>query len=176
MILSRGVKTALPEKWTTHKYHGVFLLAMLGASEDRMAEEIGIGIAAFRNMRDNDPDFREAIFNGKTKSSMEVVNGLYQNCIDRYVDEEQVHVVNKKVVIVKVKKFYKGNPYAQVKWLSLKERGQWAESHPPDTTNNITNILYNVQKLSVDDLAMLERLQNTIQITQDAGTTEFNGT
>ena len=173
MILSRSIRSKpLPEKWVANKYNGIYLLAMLGFSEERMAEEIGIGVAVFRNMRDNDPDFRDAVFNGKTRANMLVVESTLANCIDRWIEEEEVHIWKGEEIRVKVKKFHKGNPWLQVKWLAMRVGEGWSEKHQPDTTNNTTNINYDIKMLSVDDLATLERLQKSKQIEQDAGSVD----
>ena len=172
MILSRGPRRPLPEKWTANNYNGIYLLAMIGFSEERMSEEIGIPVSAFRNMRDNDPAFREALFNGKTRATMEVMSAMHQNCIDRYVDEWETHVIKGELKTIKVKKFHKANPWLQAKWMSLKEREQWAEKHPQGIDNSTTNVNYDIKVLSIEDLEMLKRLQKSKEIAQDAGTIE----
>ena len=81
------------------------------------------------------------------------------NCLDRYVEEEEVHVFKGRPVVVKRKRFIPGDKWAQNKWLSLRQRAMWSESQKIEITNtNINLTKIDVGNLTIEELRLLQSI------------------
>ena len=138
LVMERKPRT--PSKWNENRAHQAYLLALLGATDKVMAEIMGINENTFDLWKRSHPEFMEAVKEGKYKADMRVVEGFYLNCQDRWIEEEESHIWKGQVIKTKVKKFIQGDKWAQQKWLSLRQRGEWSETQRVEITNTNINI------------------------------------
>jgi hypothetical protein len=183
MILTRGrkleylqekAKAAYLERETLWKDSNtllVFKLACLGALDTHICDILGISTVTLNIWKRERPQFFDAIKRGKAMADMRVAESHYLNCIDRWVEEEEIHVVNKQIVRVKVKKFYKGESRAQIKWLSARQPETWSESYKTATSGNMNtfnNCTIDYKLLSVAELSLMESIHKK-QIPENEG-------
>jgi hypothetical protein len=125
------------QRYKQHYPELVFNMAILGLTEKEMATILGVCIETFNYWKKAKRGFGSKLEKGKRPANAKVARHFYLNCIDRYVEEEQVVVVDHEIHKVKVKKFQKGNWQAQAKFLALRERALYAEVKQLEITNNV---------------------------------------
>ena len=158
MVLSRVEK--LPEKYTRDNYEFVYLLAMLGATQQTMADAMHVAPSTISKWIEVDSFFGDAVQRGRVDAKLRVLKAFHDSCIGYYKDEEVTNVVKGEVVKTWVSKWHAGNPWSQARFLSLRAKNEgWSESQAPTVTNT-TNITYDIKILSVDELALLEQIQS----------------
>lgn len=148
--MDRRVKNpgSKPVKWNEDRPRVAYLLALLGATEANMAEVMQVDADTITRWKIVHPEFLSELERGKLQANMQVAESFFLNCIDRWIEVEEIHVVAKQVVRVKVKKFIQGDKWAQAKWLALRQRDVWSEVAKVEITN--TNV--NVNKLDLSDV------------------------
>ena len=139
-------KGRAPRVWNEHRLKQAYELALLGVSDERMAVVMGVNVNTISYWKRTNPRFLSSYMAGKDPANANVARHFYLNCIDRYV-KEQIAAVNTKtgkVVKVWVKKFLRGDKWAQKQWLATKLKDIWAESQgnnpPPGNVININNM------------------------------------
>lgn len=95
---------------------------------------------------------------GRTAANAKVAEGLYLNCIDRYVDDESIHVWKGEVIRVPYKRFVAGDKWAQVKWLATKDRENWSESQNININKVNTNVNIDLTGITMEEMLMLEKM------------------
>jgi len=138
-----------PVKWNSERPKMAYQLALLGATDVMIAEAFEVDIETINNWKRTKPEFLQELYRGKIKADMKVVENLFLNCIDRWIEEEEVHILKGGLVRkIKVKKFHKGNWQAQTRWLALRQRMDWSETQRLEITN--TNV--NINKLDLEGI------------------------
>jgi hypothetical protein len=139
-----------------------FRLALLGATDKEISVVMGVSINTIDLWKRTKSEFLRALMDGKTKADAKVAASFYLNCIDRWVEEEQVHVNTRtgKIIKVKVRKFVQGDKWAQQKWLSIRQRSTWADIQKTELVQKNINInKFDFSGLSTDELALVRKLQ-----------------
>ena len=169
--MERKKRTGVPTKWDPKFTKIAFQFALLGATEVQVAQALDVKSCSIAYWKKVHPEFKEAWENGKDKADAKVVESFYNNCHDRYVLEEEAKVVGGEVKIVEVRKFHRGDKWAQSRWLSLRCRGEWTEAQRFEITNNSTNINIALKEYSFEELKMLESIGYK-QLPQHDGDTQ----
>lgn len=152
-IMRRTISKHTPNQhWHSGRIEQAFGLALLGLTDDQMAAEMGVHPNTFQYWKKTNDEFLAKLNEGKIIADMRVVQGFYLNCLDRWVEEEEVHIYKGKPVVVKRKRFIPGDKWAQNKWLALRQRALWSES--PKIEINQTNI--NLTKVEIGNLTVEE--------------------
>lgn len=147
------------QHWHSGRIEQAFGLALLGLTDIQMAAEMGVHPRTFDYWKRTNEEFLNKLNEGKIVADMRVVQGFYLNCLDRWVEEEEVHIYKGKPVVVKRQKFIPGDKWAQSKWLSLRQRAMWSESQRIEITNtNISLTKIDVGNLSVEELRLLQSI------------------
>lgn len=161
-MLERRSKHTPGTQWNEERPAEVYKWAVLGLTLWQMAEVMEVNVKTLEYWRSNKPEFRKKLLEGKEIADAKVAEAFHQNCFDRYVDDEVVHVNVKtgQIMKVKVKKFIQGDKWAQNKWLAMRQRALWAENHTINLTqNNVTNInKLDLSILSTQELQLAEKL------------------
>jgi transcriptional regulator with XRE-family HTH domain len=149
------------------------MMALLGLTEKQMCDVMGIHQNTLTYWKStNKSGIDEMIRRGKEEADMKVVESFYNNCIDRYVEEEEVHVYKGQPIKVKVKKFIQGDKWAQARWLALRRKEQWSEVQRVEMLNlnlNLTKIDFS--GLTEEDLLLAKKIGLTqLQLAQDTST------
>jgi len=161
-MLERRSKHTPGSQWNEKRPEEAYKWALLGLTLYQAAQQMEVDFKTLEYWKSNKPEFKKAWTAGKEEADAKVVAAAYLNCFDRYVDDEEVHVNVRTgdVIKVKVKKFIQGDKWMQNKWLSLRQRALWAESHTINLTqNNITNInKLDLSILNTQELLLYEKL------------------
>jgi hypothetical protein len=159
-------KGKAPKVWNEHRLVEVYELSLLGISDERMAIVMGVNVNTIAYWKRTKPEFLKAYLSGRDPVNAEVAKNFLLNCIDRYVEEEQVDVNTRtgKVYRTKVKRFVRGDKWAQKQWLATKLREIWAESSTKGepALQQIINInnLNAFSGLSTELMLEIRKLQN----------------
>jgi hypothetical protein len=160
-------------QWNEDRPRQVYMMALLGLTEKQMCDVMGIHQNTLTYWKStNKSGIDEMIRRGKEEADMKVVESFYNNCIDRYVEEEEVHVYKGQPIKVKVKKFIQGDKWAQARWLALRRKEQWSEVQRVEMLNlnlNLTKIDFS--GLTEEDLLLAKKIGLTqLQLAQDTST------
>ena len=147
------------QHWHSGRIEQAFGLALLGLTDQQMAEEMGVHPRTFDYWKRTNEEFLAKLNEGKTIADMRVVQGFYMNCLDRYVEEEEVHIFKGKPIVVTKRRFIPGDKWAQNKWLALRQRALWSESQRIEITNtNINLTKIDIGNLTIDELRLLQSI------------------
>jgi transcription initiation factor TFIIIB Brf1 subunit/transcription initiation factor TFIIB len=142
-----------PIKWKEDLSRQVYLLCLLGATDREVAEVLGVEPVTIDFWKRTKPEFSEAMERGKIQTDAKVAESLLKCALGYEYEEEVVHVVKGEVVITTVKKYKGPDAWAANKWLSLRQREKWSESHNISITDNRT---VNINNFNMDDMSSEE--------------------
>jgi hypothetical protein len=102
-------------------------LALLGMTDEEIAESFGISHQTFYNWQDAHPEFLEAINAGKAPADAEVAASLYHRA--RGYSHPDVHVAlfNGEAVITPLVKHYPPDTTAASLWLRNRQSARWRD-------------------------------------------------
>lgn len=160
-----GPKHIPNTQWNEDRPRQAYEMALCGLTNVQMAEIMGVSPDTVKYwIHTNKSGFADMVMKGKEVADMKVAENFYQNCLDRYVDEEEAHLYKGQVIKVKVKKFIQGDKWAQLKWLALRQRGVWTESQKVEimqTSLSITKIDFS--GLSMEELEFAKKIGLQLQ-------------
>lgn len=157
-------------KWNEDRPSQAFQMALLGLVDKQIAELMDISLGLLEYWKREKPEFREMLLRGKHEADMKVVNNMYMNCLDRFVQIEEVHIYRGKPIKVKVQKFIQGDKWTQNKWLAVRRPENWSETHKVELTQTNINInKFDFTGLSEAELLVLKKagLKQLAQTIQD---------
>jgi hypothetical protein len=149
------------------------ICAIYGANDETLSEILGIDKSTLNNWKKQYPEFYHALALGKVQACANVAESFYNNCMDRWIEEEKEHVIRGELKVVKVKRFIQGDKWAQIKYLAIRSPETWADTTKMEITrnNNNTNLNVDLGNLSFDELMMLRNIQQN-QLPEDIGNNE----
>lgn len=104
-------------------------LALLGLTNEEMAEFFGIGITTFYRWQNENSAFRESVNDGKVIADANVADSLYKRATGEHVEIEKV-VKNRETgehTVIKVKTYIPGESGAALNWLKNRRRQSWQD-------------------------------------------------
>jgi hypothetical protein len=110
------------EKWNKSNVKTVYVLAVLGATEEQIAQAMDISPETLEYWKKQHPAFLKALNEGKSGANVAVAQALYRSATG-YTYEEESAVYDRslhKWVITKTKKFKEPDNWSAVKWLKLR--------------------------------------------------------
>jgi hypothetical protein len=147
-------------KWNDDRARQVKALALLGATDEEMAEVMDININTFDLWKRTHPEFLRAMKSGKMAANAKVAKSLYKRANGFWVWENHVCMYRGVVIQTPVRKYYPPDSWAAAKILSIRERTKWADVTKIESTQ--TNI--NINKLdftgmSTEELLLMKQIQ-----------------
>jgi hypothetical protein len=95
-------------------------LALMGASDTRMAAAFGVNVETFYQWKRQFPHFSEALRDGKDIADANVARSMYEQAIGYWGPDD---------------KWYPPNLGAQKHWLANRQRNRWASVVEPEPAN-----------------------------------------
>lgn len=146
--------------WTDRKIQIVYLLALAGFNESKMAEIMEISQSTFDHWKKTKPEFYQALQNAKYGVNTKVAESFLSMCLG-YEYEEEIATFDRKTkeyIKTTIKRFRPPDPWAASKWLAMKMRDQgWSETARVEITQT-NNVNFNMNILSTDELKFLEEI------------------
>lgn len=100
---------------------------LLGATVEQLADVLCVGKTTIYNWEKEYPDFRMALRGGREHADANVASRLYARAMGYSHAEEEIKVVEGKVVRVPTVKHYPPDPGAAIFWLKNRQPELWKE-------------------------------------------------
>lgn len=165
----RRMGVALPGQWHQGRIDQAYKLALLGASNEQMAEVMQISLGTLEYWMRTKVEFQTKVNAGKTIADSNVAEALYKRAVGYDYTEEQAF--NNKGVIIKttVRRHAIPDTWAGFKWLISRQREKWTDvSKVESTQTNINITKIDFSGLSMEELKIAKRL-GLQQITSHVG-------
>jgi hypothetical protein len=142
-------KRGRPSGFTAAHCEQAFRLALLGATDEEMADFWGITTQTLNVWKKSAPGFLAALMRGKLDADANVANKLYQRAIG--YSHKAVKIFNDQgtPLIVPYTEHYPPDTNAATTWLALRQRGRWS---PPKQEPLTVNLNVALQGASEEDL------------------------
>lgn len=106
------------------------LVQLTGATVSDIAEILGVSVATIYNWQSRHESFRHALRIPESIANHRVELSAYQEAVGYFVDEEEIKIIDGKVLRVKKKVWQRPNPTAIVWWTKVKAGWTPAEAPP----------------------------------------------
>ena len=156
--------------WNNDRIREVYRLALLGLTDQEMADVMGVTISTFNAWKHERAKFRKALQKGKDEADSHVALALFKRAVGYTVVEDHVAVSKGVVTVTPVRRHIPGDVTAQIKWLQARQRGRWTEVQRHEVTNTNLNIIkMDLENgLTMEEKMLVRKLQLK-QLTQNAG-------
>jgi hypothetical protein len=159
-------------------YKTLYRLALLGLSEKQIAEFFEVSKSTIENLSTKHDRVRETLKRGRKYADSKVAEAFYQRAlgyshpdtvvltrtVKEYDEKGKIKASRTEPMIVPTMKHYPPDTFACFKWLSLRQRENWADSLKID--HNISadfNINYLIEMVKDPGFITNEDLQLTLQ-------------
>ena len=131
-----------PTKYSTEYNEQVYKLALLGATDEQIADFFNVCEATLNNWKKQEPEFLESIKRGKIEADARVSESLYKRATGFEFEEtkqvvkgdkERARVIEKTVT----KKHFPPDPTAAIFWLKNRQPGKWRDKQEIEHSGNI---------------------------------------
>lgn len=104
-------------------------LALLGLTNEEMAEFFGVHVSTFYRWQADNPALREAVLSGKTIADANVAESLYKRATGEHVQLEKVvkNPSTNEYEIIKYMSYVPGETGAAMNWLKNRRRQDWQD-------------------------------------------------
>lgn len=105
-----------------------FQYALLGATDEQMAEFFGVTFQTINNWKTRHIDFFEALSGGKEKADAQVLHSLYKKAIGYSYETERIIGKGDNKKVVKVSVYVPPDVSAQQFWMRNRQRKDWSDT------------------------------------------------
>lgn len=116
-------------------------LCLLGATDKDLADFFDVQESTINNWKIDYPGFLESLKSGKNLADSNVADRLYQRAMGFEHDSEEIHVIDKAVERVKIKKIYPPDTVAAIFWLKNRQPKNWKDKQEYDINSNIIKVI-----------------------------------
>lgn len=147
-------------KWNPHRVNEVFMLSLLGATLEEIADIMGVRTATIARWREQHPEFDEAIRRGRNPADARVAHSLYKSAVGYYYYEEVASNYKGQPIVTRIKRYRPPNPWAAARWLSLRQAQHWGDTTRIDITQRSITTMFNINLdgMTTEELMVLKRL------------------
>jgi len=138
--------------------HEVKQLALLGLTQEQMCRVWNIKMSTLTSWF-TVPEFRGAYESGTTRANAKVAESLYRRAVGYDYYEDHVNMANGKPIISRIQKHLPPDPWSAVRFLSIKERALWSETHRIEATQTNINInKFDFTGFTTEELEILKKI------------------
>lgn len=144
-----------------HFYTLIYNLALLGATNAKMAAALGVSIKTIELWARTDSRFKAECQRGKDEADATVAASLFRCATGFDYYEEQVVTFQGRVTdVVSVKHHRPASAWAAARWLGLRQRGQWQNTDTVDIRTHTINTTLNIdlKDIPTTQLELLKRV------------------
>lgn len=109
-----------PTSYRPEHCQTVMKLCRMGATLVEISTFLGVTEKTMFNWRMAHPEFDEAFFTGLKDPNARVEVSLFKQAVGYFMDEEDIRVIDGKVVRVPIRKWYPPTPSAAIFWAKCK--------------------------------------------------------
>lgn len=127
------VKTGRPSKFDKRFIDEAYKLALLGATDEEMADLWGVTVKTLHNWRNEHPKFLQASTRGKLLADAEIAKSLWHRGLGYSHDAVKIFNGQDGVVQVKYTEHYPPDTNAASLWLRNRQPTKWRDKHEHTT-------------------------------------------
>lgn len=114
-------------------------LALLGMTNEEMAEFFGVHVSTFYRWQADNSAFREAVNAGKVAADANVADSFYKRATGEHVQiEKVVKRPNGEHEVIKLMTFIPGDASAALNWLKNRQPGRWRDMKAVELSGSLT--------------------------------------
>ena len=102
-------------------------LCLLGATDIQLADFFGVSEQTINAWKHAQPEFLEALKDGKEKSDNAVVRSLYRKAIGYEYESEKVFCTDGQIVRAPIREFVPPSDTAMIFWLKNRQKDKWRD-------------------------------------------------
>lgn len=142
-----------PTKYNKEKHpKAAYKLALLGMSNDEIAELMCIDSATLYRWKDCHDEFCEALMGGGALADADVAKSLYERAIGYEHGEEKVFCFQGEIITHQTIKHYPPDTGAAALWLANRQRKRWASNGQDEQNKPLPiNVIIGVKDASRKD-------------------------
>lgn len=116
-------------------------LCLLGATDKDLADFFNVEESTINNWKNDFPEFLESLKSGKQLADSNVAERLYERAMGFEHDSEEIHIIDKVVERVPIKKIYPPDTVAAIFWLKNRRSADWKDKQEYDINSNIIKVI-----------------------------------
>jgi DNA-binding XRE family transcriptional regulator len=113
-------------------------MAKLGATDAEMAAAFGVAVQTLNLWKVTYPEFSASVKLDKAVADGKVVESLYKRAMGYSVTEEDIRVIDGKIVRSEVTRHYPPDPTAMIFWLKNRDKANWRDKHEFEHSGGIS--------------------------------------
>lgn len=102
-------------------------LAINGATDDEIADDIGVSVRTVMRWYNKHPEFRQAVRYGKEQADEKVERSLYHRAVGFEMDTVKIGFFEGRPVYAEHREYYPPDPGSAKLWLTNRKREDWQE-------------------------------------------------
>ena len=159
---TQPAKMGRPTAWKDDFIGYGFKLALMGATNEKIADAFGISVKTLETWTRTKPEFRGAIVKGRTEADAAVAHSLYKKATGYYKRSEKATA---KGDVVTVREYYPPDTASAIFWLKNRQKDQWKDKH--DVNHNHTLSLAQEFEDLIREISTNKALPAPIDITPE---------
>ena len=147
---------AKQNKYLTHVQPKLKLIigwARRGAIDEDIARNLNVGVSTFSKYKNEYPELKEALSQGKEEADITVESALYKRAVGYEYDEITYEGSEE---VKRVRKHVAGDTTAQIFWLKNRRPDLWRDVKDIDVSGELNNPFEGLTKKQLEALANAE--------------------
>lgn len=112
-------------------------MAINGATDDEIADEIGVSVRTISRWYNKYPEFRQAVSYGKERADERVERSLFHRAVGFEMDTVKVGFFEGSPVMAEIREYYPPDTNAAKLWLMNRKPEEWREKIDVDHSGKI---------------------------------------
>lgn len=129
-----GPPVGRPTKYTPEMAELAHDFALLGATDEFVAEKLGISKQTFYDWMSSNKEFADSVTRGKEYADAQVAKSLYKRALGYAHPEDDIKVVGGVITITKTVKHYPPDTAAATLWLKNRQKAVWRDKVETEIT------------------------------------------
>ena len=135
-----------------------YQLSLLGLKDSELCQVWGIDSHVLAGWK-KDKVFHDALERGRVKADAKVVTALFKRATGFSWYEDHLTVYQGKPTVTRIERYVPPDPWSAIKWLGIRQKALWNETHKVEMTNTNINInKFDFTGISDDELMMLKKI------------------
>ena len=133
-----NVEMGRPTKYRSEYAEQAYKLALLGATDEEMANFFSVSRSTFALWKKQMPDFSDTVKRGKALADANVAAALYKKAVGYEYPSEKIMNVNNEVVRVPTITHVPPDPGAAFNWLKNRRPREWRDKQQVELSGEIS--------------------------------------